>query len=194
MTVEFITDDLPDDLPPEPPPRHRWWWPLVIAVLAIVVVVSAVVHDRAQRQPAPTHDLAVAPVTTRADPACRGVPDCAVRSHVPGSLTALVRAYLPAGHLHVHTVVAVNSLTLTDLLVERDITASSGSVTVLIRIERGVSGRHEIVAAPPGVGSLLLHADASGYVVRLQYLAPETVPPRVTQLRQLTRDPRLESL
>jgi hypothetical protein len=204
--VEFIADEAGDELPPPPPARHRRWWPLVAALAAGTLLVWSLTRPDGHRHPQPDHaaaPTAAAPtgaapsaaVSARAVPQCRGVPDCAVHNGVPLSIERLVHAYLPiTARLRVHTVVAVNSLTLTDLLVERTIKVVHDSVTVLIRVQRGVAGTREIVHAPPGMGSLLLHSVASGYIVRLQYLAPETVPPMLGQLRQLTRDPRLESL
>ena len=64
---------------------------------------------------------------------------------------------------------------------------------MLIRVQRGGSGTDAIAPDPPGVGSLLLHRLNSGYLVRLQYLAPDTVPPMLDRLRALIRDPRLIS-
>ena len=55
----------------------------------------------------------------------------------------------------------------------------------------GAPTEREIVPDPPGVGSLLLHATNRGFTVRVQYLAPSTVPPRTDRLRALLRDPRL---
>jgi hypothetical protein len=95
--------------------------------------------------------------------------------------------------LRVHTVVAVSSLTQENLLVRRDIAAAVDSVTVLIRVQRGGSAKRAITPDPLGMGSLLIHAVNSGYVIRLQYLAPETVPPMLDRLQALIRDPRLTS-
>jgi hypothetical protein len=194
--VEFLPDDVADDPPPPPSPGHRQRWVIAAAVAVAAVSAWALTRPSAQHRttPRPAH-LPVARDLDKPVPQCVGVPDCAVRDGVPAKIAQLVHAYVaePA-RLHVQTVVAVNSLTLTDLLVERDIDVVHGSVTVLIRVQRGVDGTSEIVHAPPGVGSLLVHHIASGYVVRLQYLAPETVPPMLDQLRKLVRDPRLESL
>jgi hypothetical protein len=115
-----------------------------------------------------------------------------VHTGVPRAINRLVRAYLPAGvRLRVRTV--VSSLTRADLFVERDIDAFVDSATVLIRVRHGGSGTQEIAPDPPGVGSLLLHHVNSGFVVRLQYLAPDTVPPMLDRLQALIRDPRLAS-
>jgi hypothetical protein len=123
------------------------------------------------------------------------VPDCAVRAGIPKALDAVVRQYLPAtSAIHVHSYLATNSLTGGSQLVQRDIDAMAGSVNVLISVRRAGSAEHEIVDAPLGVGSLIVRRESSGYAVLLQYLAPETVPPTLSQLRMLARDPRLESL
>jgi hypothetical protein len=95
--------------------------------------------------------------------------------------------------LRVRTVVAASSLAQQDPFVTRDIEAHIDSVTVLIRVQRGGSRTQQIAPDPLGVGSLLLHQINSGFVVRLQYLAPDTVPPTVGRLRALIRDPRLTS-
>jgi hypothetical protein len=132
------------------------------------------------------------PRIPRAEAACRGVPDCAVKSTVPAYIGTLARAYLPEGvRLRVRTVIAVNSLTHGELLVRRDIAAAVDSVTVLIRVQRGGPQTRAITPDPPGTGSLLLHQTNSGFIVRLQYLAPETVAPMVDRLSALMRDPRL---
>lgn len=177
--------------PGRPWSRQRVWW-LVAALLAVGVTAWALT-----RPPSPSPRRVVeraVPATPRVAPACRKVPDCSVHAEVPAAINQLARAYLPAGvDLHVHTVVEVNSLTLGNLLVSRDIDATVDSVTVLIRVQRGGSGKHEIVPDPLGMGSLLLHGVNSGFVIRLQYLAPETVPPMVGRLQALIRDPRLTS-
>lgn len=178
-------------------PGRRWshqrvWW-LAAALLAVGVTALALTHPPPSPSPRRVVERAVT-ATPRVAPACRKLPDCSVRAEVPAAIDQLARAYLPAGvDLRVHTVVEVNSLTLGNLLVSRDIDATVDSVTVLIRVQRGGSGKHEIVPDPLGMGSLLLHGVNSGFVVRLQYLAPETVPPMVGRLQALIRDPRLTS-
>jgi hypothetical protein len=115
-----------------------------------------------------------------------------VSSAVPAEIGQLAQEYLPEGvRLHVHSIIAVNSLTHGDLLVRRDIAAFVDSVTVLIRVQRGGPANSVITPDPPGFGSVLLHQTNSGFIVRLQYLAPETVPPMIDQLNALMRDPRL---
>jgi hypothetical protein len=193
MTVEFLPSEDPG---PADEPAHQerrrpgsLWW-----VVAALVIAGATAWVATRPSPSPTSDVAkpIRPVARHADPLCRHVPDCSVRTDVPTTIGELVRTYLPAGmHVRVHTVIAVGSLTLRNQLVARDIDATVNSVSVLIRVRRGGSGTHAIVADPLGVGSLLLHGVNSGYVVRLQYLAPETVPPMLDRLQALIRDPRL---
>lgn len=189
MTVEFLPGDEPEEQPGSSRgtrPRIRWW-----LVGALVVGVAAWAVSRPSSLPRPV-DTSPAPVSTVADPACRGVPDCAVHNDVPAAVSRLARSYLPPGmHLRVHTVVSVSSLTQEELLVERDIDASGGSVTVLIRVQRGGSGAQEIAPDPLGVGSVLLHQVNSGFLVRLQYLAPETVPPMLDRLQAFIHHPGL---
>jgi hypothetical protein len=117
-----------------------------------------------------------------------------LRAPVPPAIASLARAYLSPGvRLRVRTVVVDGLLARPSPFVERDIAAYFGSVTVLIRVQRGGSGTQQIAPDPPGVGSLLLHQDNSGFVVRLQYLAPETVPPMLVRLQALMRNPQLLS-
>ena len=78
-------------------------------------------------------------------------------------------------------------------LVERDVTANFRSATVVIRLDHGSDVTSPLTPDPPGVGSLLLHRSNAGFDVRLQYLAPETVPPMMTDLQTLMSDPRLSS-
>lgn len=143
--------------------------------------------------------VATAPRRTRhgvhADPTCRGVPDCGVRVGVPPAIARLARAYLPPGvQLRVRTVVAAGSLIQGNLLVARDIDAHVDSITVLIRVRGGGSDTQAIAPDPLGVDSLLLHRVNSGFVVRVQYLAPDSIAPMVDRLRPLIRDPRLTSI
>lgn len=193
MTVEFLPSDEPGEVPEQRPDAlrgsHRRGWWLVVALF----VAGATAWVVTRPSPTPPHTATPPPtVATRVDPDCRGVPDCAVRVGVSPAIGSLARAYLPAGvRLHVHTVIAVSSLTQEDLLVERDIEAVVDSVTVLIRVQRGGSGTQEIVPHPPGASSMLLHQVNSGFVVRLQYLGPITAPPMVDRLEALIRDPRL---
>jgi hypothetical protein len=179
VSVEFLSTDAPTAEPEPARHRHGWW--LVAALLAITLATWALTRP-------------AAPGTPNADAACRGVPDCAVQTVVPPAISSAVQAYLsPRARLRVRTVTGENPLTQRHLLVERNITVGADSVTVVIRMQRGGSTARAIVPDPPGVGSLLLHDVNSGFVVRLQYLAPETVPPVLDRLRALMRDPRLAS-
>jgi hypothetical protein len=195
MSVEFLPSHEPDDDPGEHRdrygrPHQRLWW-VVVALLVVGAAVWAATRPSSSPRPVAAPSVTTAP---RVDPECRHVPDCSVRTGIPAAIDRLMRAYLPGGvRLRVHTVVAVSSLTLRNQLVARDIDASANSVTWLIRVRRGGSGRQAIVPDPLGMGSLLLHGVNSGYVVRLQYLAPETVPPMLSRLQALLRDPRLIS-
>lgn len=197
MSIEFLPGDEPGGRPGEErgaPPVRRGWW-LVAAVVAAAAIVWGVTRPSAQphRAAAPS-----ATATVRPDPACRAVPDCFVRSGITPEIAALARAYLPRGmRLKVRTVVSVDSLSHRNLLVARDIDGDVDSVTVLIRLQRAGSAgsaRREIAPDPPGLGSILISHVNSGFVVRLQYLAPETVPPTLGRLRELIRDPRLASI
>lgn len=195
MTVEFLPSDEPDDQPDAPPTGrplwHRRGWLLVVALL----IVGATGWALTRPSSAPKHVATPRPSgSTRIDPACRGVPDCAVHADVPVAIDQLAQTYLPAGmRLRVRTVVTGGPNEAPGRFVERDIDAVVDSVTVLVRLQRGGSGTQEIEPDPPGIGSLMLHELNSGYVVRLQYLAPETVPPMLDRLRAFIRDPRLAS-
>jgi hypothetical protein len=194
MSVEFLPGDEPGvdgSAPPEHGRGRRRWWPVAaLAVLAAVIwAVSRPSLEPARPVP---HRTAVASVSVVRVPECRGVPDCSARIGVPAPIAHLARAYLPPGtHLRVRSVIEVDSFSYRDRLVARDIDAQLDSATVQIRVERGGPRRQAIVPDPPGVGSLLLHGTNSGLVVRLQYLAPETVAPQLSRLRALMRDPRL---
>src|SRR6478609_2114690 len=146
MSIEFLPSDEPGDEPDEQweesgRSRRRVWW-LVAALLVAGATAWAV-----NRPSLPPRPVAAPPATAtpRVDPACRKVPDCAVRADIPAAIDRLARAYLPAGvRLRGHTVVAVSSLTQENLLVRRDIDAAVNSVTVRIRVQRGGSGKQEI--------------------------------------------------
>ncbi len=197
MSIEFLPGPEPDGVDeqldePEPRPQ-RWLW-LVVALVVVGAAVWVVTRPSSdpRRPQAAASTSSTATRTPRADPACRGVPDCAVTSTVPADIDRLARTYLPDGvQVHVHSVIAVNSLTHGDLLVRRDIFATVDSISVLIRVQRGGPATRVITPDPPGFGSLLLHRVNAGFIVRLQYLAPDTVPPMVEQLRALMTDPRL---
>jgi hypothetical protein len=199
VNVEFLSDDVPertdDVVAPHRP--HRWRWPLLAVAALALGAVWVATRPAADRAPAKVmqHLTSVTPAPARVVAACHGVPDCAVRADIPKALGAVVRQYLPTtSAIHVHSYLAVNTLTGGSLLVQRDIDAMAGSVSVLISVRRAGAGAREIVDAPLGFGSLVVRRESSGFVVLLQYLAPETVPPTLSQLRLLARDPRLESL
>jgi hypothetical protein len=196
MSVEFLSGGEPGDAPEEQldvSERSRWrgWWVLTVLVAGATVWALT----RPSQAPSPRHPTGPATTASRlADPACRGLAGCSVRAGVPLAIARLARAYMPPGvHLRVRTVVAASSLTQENVFVARDIDAHVDSVTVLIRVQRGGSGTQNIAPDPLGVDSLLLHQVNSGFVVRLQYLAPDNVAPMVGRLRALIRDPRLTS-
>lgn len=195
MSVEFLSGEDPGDAPEEQlDATERWRWRgwLVIAVLLVGAVVWALIHP--SRVPSHRHAGPAPTASKLADPRCRGLAGCSVRAGVPPAIARLARAYLPPGvQLRVRTVVADSSLIPQHLVVARDIDAQIDSVTVLIRVQRAGSGNEEIAPDPLGVGSLLVHQLNSGLLVRLQYLAPDTVPPDLARLRALIRDPALTS-
>lgn len=194
MSVEFLSGDGPEAQPTRPSPR-RGRVAAVLAALLLAGTVAVVVtrpEGGADPTPAPTTALSVpspVPVLPRPSPVadpCRRVPRCVVDATVTSSLRQLARSYLPPGvRLVVRTVRSGRSL------VTRDVEALVDSVRIVVRVQRGGPATREIVPDPPGVGSLLLHADNAGFTVRLQYLAPSTVPPESGRLRALMRDARL---
>lgn len=196
MSLEFLSGEPPADAPEElldASKRSLWggWWVLV----AFVAGVTVWALTRPSQPPSLRHLAGPATASTLADPTCRGVPDCGVRVGVPPAIARLARAYLPPGvQLRVRTVVAAGSLIQGNLLVARDIDAHVDSISVLIRVRRGGSDSQEIAPDPLGVDSLLLHSVNSGFVVRVQYLAPDNIAPMVDRLRALIRDPRLTSI
>jgi hypothetical protein len=179
-----------DEQLPNPRPS-RWlgrWWPLaaLLAAAAAAWAITRPAPSPAHRPPPAAH--------ARTHAACLGIPHCVERTSVPPVIARLARTYLPPHvRLRVHTVLASDSVLRPSHVVERDIDAHVDSVTVLIRVQRGGPATRAIAADPPGVGSLLLHDVNAGFVVRLQYLAPETVPPMLSRLHALLRDPRLTS-
>lgn len=196
MSVEFLSSEAPSDAPEElldASKRSLWggWWVLVVLVAGVIVWALT----PPSQPPSQRHLAAPATVSKLADPMCRGVPHCGVRVGVPPAIARLARAYLPPGvQLRVRTVVAAGSLTQGNLLVARDIDAHVDSITVLIRVRGGGSDTQDIAPDPLGVDSLLLHRVNSGFVVRVQYLAPDNIAPMVDRLRALIRDPRLTSI
>jgi hypothetical protein len=142
--------------------------------------------------------LATASPTDNRAQKCHGAPFCASTPQIPPPLQAAIRHYLPdTNALDVRSYFAHSLTTGASYLAERDIRANAGSVSVLILVRRDYgdpSAPHEIIDAPLGTGSLVVHGEPVGFVVDLQYLAPETVPPTLSRLRMLIRDPRLESV
>lgn len=118
-----------------------------------------------------------------------------MRADVPPAIAALARAHLSRDVvLHVRTVLVVGSPARPSRIIKRDVDAYSHSTTVVIRVDRGSDGTEPLTPDPPGAGSLLLHRSNAGFQVRLQYLAPETVPPMLTDLLALMKDPQLTSI
>jgi hypothetical protein len=196
MSVEFLPGDEPDvDTTRRPAPKrdHRRWWPVaaLAVVAALIWAVTRPSTEPVRRTPHRPAAHSSAP-TVVAVPECKGLPDCSAKTRIPAPIARLAQAYLPVGaRLQVRSVIQVNSFSYRDQLVARDIDAHFDSATVRIRLQRGGPQRQELLPDPPGVGSLLLHGVNSGLVVRLQYLAPETVVPQLSRLRALMRDPRL---
>ena len=182
-------DALDEDLDaPERSSRRPGW-----LVGALIVALAIWALSRPSGTPPPRHVARPAPVASTAAPACPPPGQCAVRVRVPAAVARLARIYLPSGmRLRVRTVIAAGAQ-LRPTLLTRDIEARVDSVTVLVRVQRGGSGTDEIAPDPLGVGSLLLHQANAGYLVRLQYLAPDTVPPMLDRLQALIRDPGLIS-
>lgn len=117
-----------------------------------------------------------------------------MRSDVPPGIAALVRRHLsPDAVLHVRTYLVAGSRNQPTRLVERDLDAYFRSATVVIRVDRSSDVTSPLTPDPPGIGSLLLHRSNGGFQVRLQYLAPETVPPTVTDLLTVMTAPQLTS-
>jgi hypothetical protein len=210
--VEFL-DEGPADVPAPvlAPRRRRPWW--LLGLLAVVVAAAGWVLARPTDAPKPDAHPTVSRVSTpgrptgpigtaspsdRAAIACHGAPFCSASLDIPSELRMVIRQYVPdvktlQVRSYIGRVVTGGGRYLTD----RDISILAGSVNVLISLHRNyaaVSAPSAIVTAAPGVGSVLVHAMTSAYTVDLQYLAPETVPPALRQLRRLCRDSRLEVL
>lgn len=190
------------------PDRRRRWLVLVVVVAAgvtVLVVRLSSSHTRsAASASASARPSAVVPTTLQpsTDPPstepprnpCAGIAHCVERSTVPARIAALARARLaPDVVLHVQTFVVAGSGTRPTRLIERDLDATFRSATVAVRVDRGADVTSPLTPDPPGVGSLLLHRRNAGFDVRLQYLAPETVPPMLTDLLTLMTAPQLTS-
>lgn len=130
---------------------------------------------------------------------CHGAPYCAATIRYPSQVRRLLQRYLPAAisSLQVRSYLAQSLSTGGTYLADREIDVVGGSVELLITLHRIIGPlppSHEIVHAPSGTGSALVRRHTSAYVIDLQYLAPETVPPSVAKLRALAIDPRLEAV
>jgi hypothetical protein len=184
-------------------------WVLGVAVLCVLGVVWALTRPEGRPPPSPRLALpttvpSIAPVpvpapssSARPDP-CHGVRFCTGEFLVPASVVAAVHKYLPQAQ-SVRTVSYLGRIGTTGAiyLVERHIEVLAGSIQVLIVLHRtfgAPAAPSPIVTAGAGTGSALIHADPPGFVVDLQYLAPETLPPNASQLKLLARDSDLESL
>jgi hypothetical protein len=187
MTIEFLpSDEAPEQLPgPPATPSRRWWW-LVAAAVVVAAAAYLLTRPAAPRNPPPPRSGPVA--------GCRGVPNCAVRDRVPAKIARLALAELPPGaRLRVRSVVSVDSITHEELLVARTVTATTEWITVTIQISRGSDILRQPVLNPLNFRSVSLHGVNSGFVVRLRYVAPASLPPRLAELQALIHDPRLST-
>jgi hypothetical protein len=205
--IEFLPDESAEP-PPEAadePGRHRPWW--LLGVLALVAAAAAWTLTRPstpsprETQAAPTPITRPIGTSTASDPAavaCHGAPFCIASLEVPADLRTVIRQYLPSiDSVQVRSYVGRIVSSGGRYLTEREISLLDGSVNILISLHRSYhpqSRPSAIVTAAPGVGSVLVHDMTPAFTIDLQYLAPETVPPPLRQLRRLLRDPRLESL
>jgi hypothetical protein len=176
-----------------------------VALLVIAMLWTLTRHEPRPAPPprlslptaVPTLPIAQSPSSARPDP-CHGVRFCTGEFLVPADVIAAVRKRLPQAQ----SVLAVSYVgrigtTGAFYLIERHIEVLAGSVQVLIVLHRDFGtpvAPSPIVTAGAGTGSALIHADPPGYVVDLQYLAPEYLPPNAAQLKLLARDSDLESL
>jgi hypothetical protein len=199
--VEFLPEyGVDEPAEPEPPRRTRPWWILGVLVLVVAALIWAISHPSDQPKKFPHAAATPTPISTPTPTSrgCLGAPFCAASARIPADLRRVIRHYLPeVRSLQVRTHIGQSLTTGTSYLVDRDINALAGSVSVLISLHRNSptpSRPSAIVVAPAGVGSMVLHSMTEAYTIDLQYLAPETVPPSRSSLRMLTLDPRLESL
>ena len=200
--VEFI-DESAAAGPGDPPRRRRLWW-LVAAVLIVAAAGGWALTRPSQPQPPrqltlpSDHPLGTAPASDPRAPSCHSAPFCSASLDIPTGVRAAVLRYLPATTtLRVQSYIGRSLSTGGRYLSDRDIEARSGSVSVLISLRRETGAAPPAtptVAAGDGVGSIVVRHDTGVYLVVLQYLAPETVPPTLSGLRMLARDMRLEAL
>jgi hypothetical protein len=196
--VEFLSDGAADA--PEPPPRRRrpFWWGLAAVALAAAAVVWVLTRPSPPAAPPVAQPNRVpVPTASVSRDVCNGAAFCAVSLLIPQPLRAAVRHYLPtAQELRVHSHVAQTATSGAAYLAAREIEIRTPSATVLIAVHRlftPVSRASAIVDAPLGFGSAVVHRQTGAFDIDVQYVAPETVPPTLSILRVLARDPRLES-
>jgi len=121
-------------------------------------------------------------------------PGLLCRTAVPMAVIDALHRYLPGA-----TRIAADSVFYPDsMLRNRTIEAHVDSITVLIRIRAKsfaapTHSLREIWPAEPGMGSALLHLDTPGFLIDLQWTAPETEPPPMHKLHRLAADPRLQA-
>lgn len=210
--VEFLPEEHGDDraahldsTPGRTPQGRRPWWILGAAALAAGAVLWVATRpsdpqlSKHATQQAGLPSGTAASSSAAAAVACHGAPFCASTVDIPPAVRSALRQYLPPpiSSLQVRTYVAESLSTGGTYLAERDINVVAGSVNVLVKLHRvfgPAPAPSEIVVAPPGVGSALVHRRTDAFVIDLQYLAPETVPPSIATLRVLAIDPRLEAL
>lgn len=183
-------------------PRRPWWILGAVALAALAVLWAVTRPSGAHsthQQAAPTHRPAGTTTASPDEPfrPCHGAPFCAASVLVPSEVRRALQRYLPSriSLLHVRSYVA-QSLGGA-YLAEREIDVVGGSVELLITLHRivgPVPGPSAITSAAAGTGSVLIHRHTEAFVIDLQYLAPETVPPTIAKLRVLAVDPRLEAL
>ena len=182
-----------------PDGRRPWLLVVLVLLLATPIVVLSLRHSSSHRRASAPTAAAVRSTPVRPSPVpvrdpCQGIDGCVTRTAVLPAIAALARRHLsPDVALHVRTFLVIGSGTRPSRLVERDLDAYSRSATVVIRVDHGSAATSPLTPDPPGFGSLLLHRTNLGFDVRLQYLAPETVPPMMTDLIALMRDPKLTS-
>jgi hypothetical protein len=208
--VEFIEDDAGDDTdsgptqPRSPAVRRR------LLVAALVIVVGAVLIGRAATShkqpqavaspvPAPATRTAPSPFDAVGVGSCPKAAYCQSSPHVPAAAVAALKQYLPAfGALTVTTVTRKDAASDPAGLWSRLIEAHSAAIDLLILI-RGTDTPQPkptiaLAPTPPGLASAFVRTNAAGYEVDVQWTAPDTQPPPITQITALSKDDRLEAL
>lgn len=204
--VEFL-DSGPER--PDAPPPQRSFWVLGVAALCVLAVLWTLTRHEGRPAPTPHLSLPTAvptrPIATSSPSAtssqrdpCHHVRFCTGEFLVPSSLVEAVHRYLPqARSVRAVTYVGRIGTTGAIYLIERHVEVLAGSIQVLIVLHRDFgtpSPPTAIAPAGAGTGSALIHVEPAGFVVDLQYLAPEYVPPSASHLKLLARDSALESL